>query len=145
MWAGFSLTLLVNLLADSCRGRREIFGRNFFMKRNFLKWSGVWIASILAVSAVSAQEINEVEQMRKELREMRERMQSLEQKLGSIEQKPVVVAPTSEAIPGITAAPRTPPLPMSSWKPSDPIRIGKGGAYMDIGMVATFAAGGSTR
>ena len=72
---------LVNLLADSCRGRREIFGRNFY-EAEFLKWSGVWIASILAVSAVSAQ-INEVEQMRKELREMRERMQSLEQKLAA--------------------------------------------------------------
>ena len=32
---------------------------------------------------------------------------------------------------------------MSSWKPSDPIRIARAGR-MDIGMVATFAAGGST-
>jgi len=104
------------------------------MKQNFLKWSGVWIASVLAVGAVSAQETSEVEQMRKELREMRERMQTLEQKLGSAEQKPAAAVFTNAA----------PPVALRSWKPSDPIRVGKGGSYMDIGMVATFAAGGST-
>jgi len=116
------------------------------MKRNFLIWSGVWIASVLAVSAVSAQETSEVEQMRKELREMRERMQTLEQKLGSAEQKPVAPAATpAAATPTVVAVTNASPAAMSSWKPSDPIRVGnKGGAYMDIGMVATFAAGGST-
>lgn len=111
------------------------------MKRNFLKWSGVWIATVLAVSAASAQETNDVEQLRKELREMRERMQSLEQKLGSIESKPAPVAiipPVANPEP-VSAAANT-----SDWKPSDLVRATKSGAYMDIGMVATFAAGGST-
>ena len=109
------------------------------MKQKFLKWSGVWIATVLAVSAGSAQETNEVEQLRKELREMRERMQALEQKLGSIEQKP-----TAAAVPRPAANPEPASAPASNWKPSDPVRATKGGAYVDIGMVATFAAGSST-
>ena len=95
------------------------------MKQNFLRWSVVLVASVLAVSAVSAQETNDVEQLRKELREMRERVQVMEQKLGSIEQKPA--APVD-----------------SLAKPTDALRVSKSGTYMDIGMVATFAAGGST-
>jgi hypothetical protein len=30
------------------------------------------------------------------------------------------------------------------WRPSDPLRIGSGNVYMDVGLVGTFAAGGST-
>ncbi|MFM2081687.1 MAG: hypothetical protein RL380_378 [Verrucomicrobiota bacterium] len=37
-----------------------------------------------------------------------------------------------------------PSIASKPWSPSDPIRVGKGAAYMDVGMVATFAAGGST-
>jgi hypothetical protein len=32
----------------------------------------------------------------------------------------------------------------SRWQPSDPIRLGRGNAYLDIGVVGTVAAGGST-
>ena len=105
------------------------------MKQNILKWSVILVVTGLAVGAVGAQQTNEVEQLRKELREMRERMQALEQKLGSIEQKPAAPAPVIA---------ETVPSEASTWKPSDPVRVSKGGAYMDIGMVATFAAGGST-
>ena len=105
------------------------------MKRNFLKWSGALVASVLAVSAVSAQETNDVEQLRKELRQIRERMQSLEQKLGNIEQKPALPVAVNP-----TAAPTESP----AWKPSDALRVAKGGAYMDASLVATFVAGGST-
>ncbi|NOS72398.1 MAG: hypothetical protein HOP33_21060 [Verrucomicrobia bacterium] len=105
------------------------------MKRKILKWSVILVVTGLAVGAVGAQQTNEVEQLRKELREMRERMQALEQKLGSIEQKPAAPVPViAETVPSAA----------STWKPSDPVRVSKGGAYMDIGMVATFAAGGST-
>lgn len=105
------------------------------MKQNFLKWSGALVASVLAVSAVSAQETNDVEQLRKELREMRERMQSLEQKLGSIEQKPALPVAVNPA-PALAESP--------AWKPSDALRVAKGGTYMDISLDGLFAAGGST-
>jgi hypothetical protein len=109
------------------------------MKQIFWKWSGAVMVAVLAVGAVRAQETNEVEQLRKELREMRERMLVLEQKLGGVEPKPAAVAvvPTiANPEPAVTAA--------DNWKPSDLVRATKGGAYVDIGMVATFAAGGST-
>ena len=106
------------------------------MKQNFLKWSGVLVASVLAVSAVSAQETNEVEQLRRELREMRERMRLLEQRLGGVEQRPAAVA-TQEAL-------RPPTVDAKTSQLGDPVRAVKGGSYADIGMVATFAAGGST-
>lgn len=93
----------------------------------------------LAVSAVSAQETNEVEQLRKELRELRERMQVLEQKLGGIEQKPTVVAVTPPV-----ANPKPAPAVVDSWKPTDGLRAAKGGTYMDISLDGLFAAGGST-
>jgi hypothetical protein len=113
------------------------------MKQNFLNWIGALAVSSMAVSAVSAQETNEVEQLRKELREMRERMQLLEQKLGRIEAKPAppppVAPPESASAPAAPAAVEGKP-----WSPADPIRAVRGGAYADLGLVATFAAGGST-
>lgn len=90
------------------------------MKQNFLKWSVVLVATVLAVSTVRAQETNEVEQLRQELREMRKRMQLMEQKLGNSESK--------SAVPAVAIVAEIPP----------PAK--KTGSYMDIGMVTTFAA-----
>jgi hypothetical protein len=39
---------------------------------------------------------------------------------------------------------RPPVVGQSQWRPSDPIRVGRGNAYVDIGLVGTVAAGGST-
>ncbi|MGC3957925.1 MAG: TonB-dependent receptor [Verrucomicrobiota bacterium] len=113
------------------------------MKRNFL--SVGLVALVLTASAVSAQETNEVEQLRKELREMRERMQAMEQKFDSAGQKPAALATAPATAPAVTTAVPDPSSQAGRlWQPSDPVRLGKGGSYMDIGMVATFAAGGST-
>ncbi len=112
------------------------------MKRNYLICLGLMGA--LAVSAANAQETNELELLRKELRELRSRTQMLEQKLDSFERKATPVAQP----PPTAAAPATDPVspaPVAkAWSPTDPIRVGKGGTYADIGLVATFAAGGST-
>lgn len=115
------------------------------MKRNFLNWSVV-LTLVLAAGAASAQDTNEVEQLRSELREMRERMQLLERKLHT-----VIETPAGEPRESVAAKPvggpvatNTIPAAPTSWTPADLVRAGKGGAYMDIGMVATFAAGGST-
>ena len=109
------------------------------MKQKFFKCLVVAVVSSLAVSVVSAQETNEVEQLRKELREMRERMQSLEQKLGSIEAKPATLA----AIPPVVN-PKSAVTAADNWKPSDLVRATKSGAYMDIAFSGLFAVGGST-
>ena len=105
------------------------------MKLNSLTWMSMMSAMGVAVGAASAQETNELEQLRREMREMREKMRLLEQKL--LEQRP---APAAES----AAAPPEPTAVTRPWSPADPIRIGKGAAYADIGLVATFAAGSST-
>lgn len=34
--------------------------------------------------------------------------------------------------------------PAKTWRPSDPLRLGQGNAYVDLGIIGTMAAGGST-
>lgn len=91
------------------------------------------MALVLWVNVVSAQETNEVQQLRKEIGELRLQMQALEHRLGSSETKP-----------GGTTNSAAAPAAVAAWKPSDPVRVSKGGAYVDVSMLATFAAGGST-
>jgi hypothetical protein len=104
-------------------------------KQSWLKWSGVLLAASLTVSAVNAQETSEVERLRQELREMRERMQSLEQKLDRAN-APVPAPDGDECV--------KPENPLQSARMVDSLRATRGNSYVDIGMVATFAAGGST-
>ena len=113
------------------------------MKLNGWKWLSVLGA--LSVGVASAQETNELELLRKEIRELRTRTQLLEQKLDSIEKRPAPAAATTEAAtaPAITVS-ATPAAVTKPWSPADPIRVGKGGTYADLGLVATFSAGGST-
>lgn len=106
------------------------------MKQNILKWSGGLVLLGLAASGVSAQETNEVEQLRQELREMRQQMQVLERKLGAVTAPP---AATEAA----TTASVAPSLAEKSHL-GNTTRTARSGAYVDVGMVATFAAGGST-
>jgi len=106
------------------------------------------LASALGLNTcvLQAQETNEVEQLKRQLqqiqenfertqREHREQMEALTQKLDALAKQQQT---------GVTAAVATAESPSSSWRPSDPIRVGRGSAYMDIGLVGTFAAGGST-
>lgn len=97
--------------------------------------------TVLIASAVGAQETNEVELLQRELRELRERMQSLEQKLNSAATNSTLLASPDSNGSAPTSASAT---PAKGWLPSDPLRIGRGGTYADIGLVGTFAAGGST-
>lgn len=113
------------------------------MKTNFSKLvGGVVLVGLWAVN-LPAQE-NQLEQLRQEMRELRGYLQKLEQKIELLEQNP------SASLPGEgkeeTAATVVSPKPNAEkpWSPTDPIRIGKGGTYADLGLVATFAAGGST-
>src|SRR5687767_13297754 len=120
-----------------------------------LGWS-----SALCLSAVvlQAQETSQIEQLRNQLqqmqenfekvqREQREQIDTLKQQLESLQKNP---APTvadqhkTEMSRRIAAAAQ-PTDPSSdiekpSWRPSDPIRIGRGTGFMDIGAVGTIAA-----
>ena len=99
---------------------------------------------------VPAQEAGDVEQLRKQLLEMkaafeaaqkqqREQIEALQKQLDAMQRQQAVATMVAPAQVAATA-----PEPVKEWKPSDPIRVGKGGAYVDVSMVATFAAGGST-
>jgi hypothetical protein len=103
-------------------------------------------------NALHAQGTNELEQLKRQLQEMQEnfarqqaeqqkQIEALTQKLESLSKVPPVVQ-SAELMAG--AASPVPELAKKPWSPSDPIRIGKGGAYADLGLVGTFAAGGST-
>lgn len=97
----------------------------------------------LMTGSVVGQETNEMEQLRRELFQMREQMRALEQKLEQVERNAAAArtelperARTTD-VASLAAAEK-------SWSLADPIQVGKGSAYADIGLVATFAAGGST-
>jgi len=106
---------------------------------------------------VPAQEAVEVEQLRKQLLDMkaafeaaqkqqREQIDALQKQLDAMQQqqqRTVATAPVPAAAVAPPTAASAPEL-TKDWKPSDPIRIGKGGTYADLSMVGTFAVGSST-
>ena len=120
------------------------------MRRIFL--CGLSSALCLTLSAIQAQETNDVEALRQQLietqkkfnRDLREHQQTIDelnQRLNALPQ-----AGTNRPPPSAVdhSEPNSDGVSAKAWNPADPIRLGKGNAYMDIGMVATFAAGGST-
>lgn len=112
------------------------------MKRNVL--NRMLVLGALAVSAAVAQETNELELLRKELRELRVRTQMLEQKLDRLQQESPTENPPAPTEPAAARGLGTPGDSAKPWSPTDPIRLGKGGAYVDLSLSGLFAAGGST-
>ncbi len=112
----------------------------------------------LGACATRAQDTDVIKQLKLQLeqmqanfdrvvREQQTQIEGLKQQIGALQ-----VNASNVAI--VAASPPAPPagtLPIApteavtkAWSPTDPIRIGKGTVYADIGLVATFAAGGST-
>jgi hypothetical protein len=107
------------------------------------------ILSLSVATGMAQNDSQTVQDIKKELQQMRERFQKaqedhqrqlldLQRKIQELETRPSVAT----AAPPDAIETQAPPA-AKSWSPADPIRIGKG-AYMDIGLVGTFAAGGST-
>lgn len=120
------------------------------MRKN-LFW-GLSSALCLTLSAAQAQETNELESLRRQLREAEEKfdrhlreqqntIHELKQRLDELAPDP---APPPAAPGESSPAGQRDPVVTPAWNPSDPIRLRRGNAYMDVGLVATFAAGGST-
>jgi hypothetical protein len=127
------------------------------------------VASALAVCSVSAlmaQEANEVEVLRRQVRELqqqfeqvhqkqRAQIEALQQQVNTLRSAPKLALPPpgtatgdrpSEALSAKvlgTPAPggNPPPVP---WKPSDPLRLGSGKSAIDIGLVGSLTVGSST-
>lgn len=123
------------------------------MKLNFVKWIGA--VCVCGSLVASAQEAGEVEKLRQQLqelqrsfeqvvREQRQQIETLQQQVEQLQARQPA-SPEAAMAAAVMAGPAEPADPArKAWSPTDPIRVGKGGAYMDIGLVGTFAAGGST-
>jgi len=89
--------------------------------RRVVGWSSaLWLSALLAQS----QETDEVQQLKKQLQEMQKRLEALEKQQSDV---PAVqqTAPTQES-------------------KSSPLSVRSGKAFMDIGLVGTFAVGTSS-
>ncbi len=78
------------------------------------------------------------------VREQKQQIEGLQKQLDML-QAQQSAAPPAATVPAAKAVEAsTPPASAKAWSPTEPIRVGGGKAYMDIGLVSTFAAGGST-
>ena len=113
---------------------------------------------LFAVSACAcalqlrAQETNSMQQFQQRLDAMqanferviaaqRAEIDSLKHEVAAIHAAPPRPLLAETAVAALTAPP---PIASKPWSPADPIRIGKGGSYMDISLDGLFTAGGST-
>lgn len=131
-------------------------------KKTILSVSSALVLSVLC-GQLHAQETVTVEQLQKQLQQMqeefrrqqefqRQQIQTLEQQLQQLRQNQASATQgqspasqkTSIAASANKEAGSTDGIMSKPWQMTDPLRISKGAAFMDIGLVGTFAAGGST-
>jgi hypothetical protein len=117
---------------------------------NLTKAFGWSSALFLSANLLQAQETNDLESLRKQLQqatenfdrameEQRRVIEGLNKKIESLERAQTNAVPVANPPAG-----QGPGAGERAWQPSDPLRVRKGSAYMDIGLVGTFAAGSST-
>lgn len=134
------------------------------MKTSFLKWGGAVMVLGMGLCGARAQDASELGQLKQQLlqmqanfdrvvREQRQQIEVLQKQVEKLETQQRAPRPAEAAVPAPAppASPRTTevavsPAPAATnvWSPTDPIRVGGGKGYMDIGLVGTFAVGGST-
>lgn len=109
----------------------------------------------------------ELDRQRQANEELTRRLQAMEARLNALTAQPTgappaaPTAPPGPPTPGTVASPSTPAatpttatatsqpaasaaVPSAAWKPSDPLRLGSGRSYVDLGLTGTIAVGGST-
>ncbi len=119
----------------------------------------------LGAWATRAQDADQIKQLKQQLelmqqnfekiqREQREQIEALTKRLDEMTKQQTAAAEKPKPEEPLATEPAT-RLPASAstaptealtkpWSPGEPIRIGKGGVYADLGLVGTFAVGGST-
>ena len=119
--------------------------------KQILGWSS---ALCLGASALQAQETSEVETLKRQLKqatesfrkaidEQRRVVDELNRRIETIEKPKPVPAPAS--IVGDVKAPANGQASATKpWSAADPMRVQRGSAYLDIGLVGNIAVGGST-
>lgn len=81
-------------------------------------------------------------QFEEQQRLQQQQIEALKKQIDGLQQAATPPAHTPAAGPGPASTGRE--VVTKSWSPSNPIRIGSGGSYADIGLIGTFAVGGST-
>jgi len=118
------------------------------------KMAGV-SALVLGATAIQAQETNQLNQLQRQLeqmqanfdrvvREQQAQIEALKKQVAAMSAQERPPAATNAFAPAVAPVAAAAATLEKAWSPTDPIRVGKGGTYADIGFVATFAAGGST-
>ena len=115
---------------------------------------GLSSALCLGASALQAQETSEVETLKRQLKQATESFQKaideqrrvvdeLNRRIETIEKSKSVTSPA--AVAGEVKAPATSQASATKPRsPTAPMRVQKGSAYLDIGLVGNIAVGGST-
>jgi type II secretory pathway pseudopilin PulG len=116
----------------------------------------------LGIAVLQAQETNQpvqIQQLQQQLTQLKEafekaeqqhrqQLEALQRQIEALQQsKSRPASVPLQAGPEPATPSNTPPGSVpekKTWSPADPIRIGGSRAFMDIGLVGTFAAGGST-
>lgn len=83
------------------------------------------------------------ETFEKALQEHQRTIEALKRQIEEIQKQSAASPPAGAATTAVAGAAK-PQAGRVGWSPTDPIRLGKGSAYMDIGLVSTLAVGGST-
>lgn len=121
--------------------------------KQILGWSS---ALCLGASALQAQETSEVETLKRQLKQATESFQKaideqrrvideLNRKIDTIEKaKPAPTTAATAPAGDTKAVAGDVPGADKSWSVTDPMRVKRGSAYLDIGLVGNVAIGGST-
>lgn len=93
-----------------------------------------------------ADDLNDIEALKRELRDLRQRTEQLEQRLEALGKSPPATnaPPATVAAPAPPAASDTSPLPAASWSPASPIQLGSAQKYINVSLDVLGAAGAST-
>ena len=97
-----------------------------------------------AVDTIRRQLEEATRQFNQSLQEHQKTIEALKRRLEELESKPSTAPPPGPPAVDSTAPAKYGVVGNAGWKPSDPIRVGRGNAYMDMGLVGTFAVGTST-
>jgi type II secretory pathway pseudopilin PulG len=133
-------------------------------RRTILGISAVLCLGVAALQALETNQANQIRQLQQQFRQLQETIEQAEQQhrqqLEALKKQMEALQPTQtgpapvslqaglEPASPARSAPTNPPpagvVEKKGWSPANPIQIGGGRAYMNIGLVGTFAAGGST-
>jgi hypothetical protein len=127
--------------------------------RTILGVAWVLCVGVATPQAQETNQANQIQQLQQQLRQLqdtferadqqhRQQLEALQKQIESLQQAqaqpvPVLLRAGTEPVVLSNSAPAA-AVENRGWSLSDPIRVGGSRAYMDIGLVGTFTAGGST-